>query len=121
MKKNVTIIFSLAVLLLLPSVALAVDPLTWVLGIVNRFLDIIVWPVFLSVSVVMFMWAGFLFLTAQGDPGKNATARKLIIWAVVGIVVAVFAFSIVGILEQIIAPSSSSSGGSSPPSTSPSS
>jgi NAD/NADP transhydrogenase beta subunit len=46
----------------------------------------------------MFIVAGILFLTSMGDPGKLATARAAVIWAVVGVVVAIIAFSIINIV-----------------------
>ncbi len=57
------------------------------------------WQLFAGIAVIMFVVAGVLFLTSMGDPGKLATARNAVIWGVVGIVVAVIAFSIVTIVS----------------------
>ncbi len=79
-----------------------INPGTWFTGIIDRFLTIVVWPIFLGVVVIMFIYAGFLFLTAQGEPGKVSEAKKALIWAVVGIIVAIFAFSSYGLVARII-------------------
>ncbi len=105
MKKHPIILSFLATLLTLPSVALGasgVSPKVWIQTIVGNFLNFIVWPIFFSVSVLVFIYAGFLFLTASGDPAKVTIARKLVVWGIVGIVVAIFAFSIEGIVSKII-------------------
>lgn len=71
-------------------------------GIINRFLSIVVWPLFIGLVIVMLIWAAVLMLTAQGDENKLATARKAIIWAVIGIIVTIVAFSAVKIIKRII-------------------
>src|SRR5581483_8838209 len=63
--------------------------------IINSILTFL-WLIFVGVAIFMFIWAGFLFLTAHGDPTKISTARKAVIWGVVGVIVAMLAFSIVG-------------------------
>ncbi len=81
---------------------MAVDPGTWVKTIIDNLLNIVVWPVFFGASIVMLIWAGFMFLTAHGDPGKIAIAQKAVIWAIVGIAVAIIAFSAVNIIKSIL-------------------
>lgn len=58
------------------------------------------WMLFFVLAVIMFIVAGIIFLTAQGDPGKVAQARQFVLWGVVGIVVAILAFSIVTIVQE---------------------
>jgi hypothetical protein len=79
-----------------------IDPGTWFTSIICNLLRIVIWPVFFGISIIMLIWAGILFLTAQGDPGKISTAKKAVLWAVIGIVVAILAFSAVGILNNVI-------------------
>ena len=43
------------------------------------------------IAVIMLIVGGFMFITSEGDGTKAANARKTIIYAVVGIVVVVFA------------------------------
>src|SRR3989344_5960036 len=104
MKKKPVVLASLTILLTLPFLALAASPTVWVQTVLNNFLGLIVWPIFFSVSILVLIWAGFLFLTAQGDPAKITASKKLVIWAIVGIVVAILAFSVINVIEQIVAP-----------------
>lgn len=54
------------------------------------------------IAVVMGLYSGFLFITGGGDPAKLATARKIILWAIVGIAVSVLAFSIIAISRAFV-------------------
>lgn len=62
-----------------------------------------IWQVFIGLAVVMFLVAGILFMTAQGAPEKVATARSAALWAIVGMVVGVVAFSITSIVTSVVA------------------
>jgi hypothetical protein len=62
----------------------------------------IMWPVFTGLAVIMFIYAGILFITANGDPGKIDTAKKAVVWGVVGIIVGILGYSVVGIIKQAI-------------------
>ncbi|OGZ64039.1 MAG: hypothetical protein A3A98_03790 [Candidatus Staskawiczbacteria bacterium RIFCSPLOWO2_01_FULL_40_39] len=64
-----------------------------VVGIFNAIFNFI-WPFFIGFAVIMFIVAGFQFLTAQGEPGKVTQARNSLIWGAVGVAVGVLAFSI---------------------------
>jgi len=111
MKKLATL-FSLTTLLILPTIALAgltqppqpgqgvaIDPC----AIFNLTLNFI-WPIFIGIAVLIFIYAGFLFLTAAGEPGKVSTARHALIWAIVGLAVALLAYSMVVIITNFINP-----------------
>lgn len=47
--------------------------------------------VVLVVAVAILLWAGFLFMTAGGSEDKVTTARKYLIYSLVGLAVAVIA------------------------------
>lgn len=54
------------------------------------------------VSVVMGLYSGMLFITARGNTSQLETARQILIYAVIGIIVAIISFSIVTITETFI-------------------
>lgn len=54
------------------------------------------------IAVFLIMYAGFQFLTSQGDPAKAAQARQGIINSVVGLVIAVMAAVMVGFIAGSI-------------------
>ncbi len=50
-----------------------------------------IWPMFGAFAVVMFIYAGFLFLNARGDMSKVKDARNALLWGMVGVAVALLA------------------------------
>ena len=114
--KKLSVISASIVLIVLPIVALAADPACpialsavnatnagqWFKCIIINILNIVVWPIFIAASIIMFIWAGFLFLNSHGDPGKIGEARKALTWAAVGVVVGVVGYSAVGILRGLL-------------------
>lgn len=55
-----------------------------------------------SVSVIMAIYAAFLFITSRGDPQAVKTATRVVFFTVIGILVSVLAFSIKYIIDNII-------------------
>src|SRR3989344_7359469 len=53
-------------------------------------------------SVAVGLYAGFTYMTGRGEPQKVATASKMIVYAVIGIAVAVIAFSIITIVKGVL-------------------
>jgi len=50
----------------------------------------------------MGLYAGFLFITARGEPAQLQTAKKILLYAIIGIAVAILAFSIITISKAIL-------------------
>jgi uncharacterized membrane protein YidH (DUF202 family) len=47
-----------------------------------------------SISVLMIVFGGLRFMFSQGDSGKVAQARNTILYAVIGLVIAIAAFAL---------------------------
>ncbi len=47
------------------------------------------------VAVIMMIIGGFLYITSSGDPSRTKSAKDTILYAVIGIVVALLAYAIV--------------------------
>jgi len=111
--KKIIIFSALLLVLAVPFTVSAADYITTVL---QKFLNIILWPILMGGVVIMFIYAGFMFVTAAGDPTKVATARKAALFAIVGLIVAFLSFSIVDIAKTLfpssgtLAPSTSCAG-----------
>lgn len=97
-------------LLLLPVLALAINnPVPTnptgasfdLNGLITAVLNKL-WVIFGAVAVIMFVYAGILFMTAQGAPDKIATARQFFLWGIVGIVVGIIAYSIIAIVGSLV-------------------
>ena len=58
--------------------------------------------VFSVIAVLCFLFAGIMFLTAQGQPEKIQMARSAFIWGVAGVVVGILAFSIIAIVSGVL-------------------
>lgn len=52
-----------------------------------------------AVSILMVVWGGLLFVLSAGDSGRIKTARETILYAVVGVIVALSAFAIVSFIR----------------------
>lgn len=65
---------------------------------VTRFIAI----VFVALAIILFLWAAFLFLTAGGNEERQTKAKQTLLWAIIGIVVALFAFGIFTFVRQIL-------------------
>ena len=105
MNKKLLSLSSIIALLVFPIATFAgqaVVPETWFSEIIGRLMDYVVWPIFTGVIVIMFIYAGFLFLTAAGDPTKITSAKKAAIWAIVGIVVGLLAFGVANTIQFIL-------------------
>ena len=47
------------------------------------------------VAVGVVIYGGFLFLTAQGDPGKIKKGKDSITWGIIGLIIALLSWSII--------------------------
>jgi len=89
--------------LMLPVLALAatpapdVDLLTALNSLTNWLFTIL-----LIVAVIFIILAGYYFVTSQGDPDKAGKARNFVLWALVGIAVAVAAKALVAFVQMIM-------------------
>lgn len=85
--------------LLLPKFGLAQEEKIFsVLENIQKFLFGLV----LSLAVIFFIYAGFLFLTAQGRPDAIETAKKALFWGLIGVLVAFLARGLVEIIKAIV-------------------
>lgn len=105
MKKKLIVLFALAILLIpIVSFGLVVPKLAKegieidLVRIISELLGNIIWPIIVAVTVIMFLVAGFKFLTAQGAPDKLKEAKSAVIWGIAGVVVIVLSFSIIKIV-----------------------
>jgi hypothetical protein len=76
-------------------------PSPGILDTVNRIINYITFAL-LIVAVLIIVLAGYLFVTAQGDPEKVAKARNYVIYAMIGVVVALLAQGIVSFVRLVI-------------------
>ena len=119
--KKLFVLLAVAVLVILPMIAFGqsiVDPSANPFGYLNpatgesiattpvsdlpvTIMKLVSWFAwFISlVAVVMGLYSGFLFITARGEAAQLSTARKTLMYAIIGIAVAVFSFSIITVTK----------------------
>jgi hypothetical protein len=61
-----------------------------------------VFVLLMAISSLMIIWGAVMFTTSSGDPEKTGKARQLIIFAAVGIAVALFSRAIPPAVKMII-------------------
>lgn len=59
----------------------------------------LIWPLAIFLASLMLLYAGILYITKPNDIGK---AHKMLLWSLVGLVVAILSFAIVKGLENFI-------------------
>lgn len=52
-------------------------------------------------SLIMFIWGGITWITSNGDKAKIQAARNRLLYAIIGLVVAFFSFSIIGLISYL--------------------
>lgn len=77
------------------------DPNTAVRDVVSKVANIL-GTVILAISVVMILFAAFNFLTAGGDAEKITSARNTLIYALVGVAVALLAYVVPTLVQTLI-------------------
>lgn len=84
-------------------VTTVVNTLLWAVGIL---------------AVIMIIWGGIKYITSAGDASKLKSAKDTILYSVIGLIVAIFAFAIVAWIDNNakIAPTAPSPGTPSTPS-----
>ena len=117
----------LAGLLVIPTVALAVAPAVSADGnftldggvksaqgtgvdqvstdpesLVKKFVNIFLFAVG-ALSVIMLIWGGIRYTTSAGDSNKVQAAKNTVLYAIVGLVVAILAYAIVNMVISKIA------------------
>ena len=66
-------------------------------GLIKTVVNILLWAVGI-LSVIMIIFSGIRYVTSAGDAAKTKAAQNSLIYAVVGLIVAIFAWAIVNMV-----------------------
>ena len=70
-------------------------------GIVGNVVNVFLYIVG-AVAVIMVIFGGFQYMTSAGDPSKASKGRNTVVYAIVGLLLAVFAYAIINyVLDEI--------------------
>ncbi|MCF7845158.1 MAG: TrbC/VirB2 family protein [Candidatus Pacebacteria bacterium] len=108
MKKNkkiliFTLFFSLVPLLVFGDPITIDNPLEYdsIEAIISAVVSFITMVAF-AIAPIIFIWGGFKFFFAGGDPGKAKEATNLIKWAVIGLTIIIVANGIILVVKDVI-------------------
>lgn len=59
-----------------------------------------------GLAVIMFIWAGILFVTSAGNEGRLGSARRALWWAVIGAAIALAGKGLIEVIKAVIGSSS---------------
>ena len=109
MKKflGISVLITLVSLLVLPTIALAQDevaPDYPILPVGPTLVAIgnVVFYILLALAAVMIIIGGIMFVTAAGSTETTTKARNMMIYALIGIVIAALAKGIVALIESTL-------------------
>jgi len=109
MNRKLIALSNLAILLTFPVVGLAFNsggvPNAIPSLLVGDLIDVIfsiLWPIVVAFAIIAFIVAAILFMTAQDNPLRLIQARQALMFGVIGVVVALLAFSLPFIVRNTI-------------------
>jgi len=70
-------------------------------GLVNSILAFAL-KLAIAIATIMIVWSGFLFATSAGNEEKIKTAQKTLIWAIVGLGIAIIATTIPALIKEFL-------------------
>lgn len=70
-------------------------------GVFTKFSNIALYAVG-AISVIMLIWGGLRYITSGGDSKKITDAKNTILYAIIGLVIAVLAFAIINFVLNAI-------------------
>lgn len=79
---------------------------------IGSIVNVLLWVVGI-LSVTMIVWSGFKYITSAGDTSKLASAKSTLIYAIVGLIIAIMAYAIVNfVLTDVTSTGGKAVGGS---------
>jgi hypothetical protein len=70
--------------------------------IIENVENYIISPIFFGSAIIMFIYAGILFITSAGDPSKITKAKTAVIFAIIGIFIGLLSHIATGFIRFII-------------------
>jgi hypothetical protein len=61
----------------------------------------ILYTIGIYLAIIMILIAGFYYITAQGDPSKIQTAKQIITYTIIGLLIIISAKGIVAVFKEI--------------------
>lgn len=99
------LLISLFIPFVVGAVVEIVNPITYestaeLIGALVNFLIKLAIPI----ATIMIVVAGIYFVISRGDPEKIILAKKMLFWTIVGLVIILFSWGLIEIIEDIFKP-----------------
>lgn len=80
------------------------SPITGTADIIRALNNVknLIWAIILVIVVIMFVWAGITFVTAEGNPNRIEQARNRVLYGIIGIIIALIAGGLITLINQIM-------------------
>ena len=65
--------------------------------IIGKIIQFLLWPIGMF-TMVMYIWAGFLWMTAQGNSENVGKAKQILVWTTLGVVITLASYLIVQLI-----------------------
>ncbi len=100
---SLVVFITIIVLVSLPVLANDEGPTTVdeLFALIDNIITFMVYAL-IVVGVIVFIIAGFTFLTAGGDPEKVKKAQNMLLYGVIGIIIGLFAKGLVWVIANIV-------------------
>jgi len=95
------VFFALSVPFIISAVSIE-NPLAY--NTFQEFINALAWfilQIAVAIAPIMFIFAGFKFVTAVGDPKKIDDAKKMVLWTMVGLGVVFCSYAIINFFRRI--------------------
>ncbi|MGB9681333.1 MAG: hypothetical protein ACPLXL_02205 [Minisyncoccia bacterium] len=73
------------------------DPFTKLWDAINWFFNIVI-----ILCIIFIIYAGFTYVTSGGDPGKTKKALQILIYALIGLAVAILAKALINLVSHFL-------------------
>lgn len=73
-------------------------------NIIDAIITNFLMPIGFSLAGLMYLWAGFQFLTAGGQDKKITSAKQTLLWTTIGVLVIIAAKGIVIVVKGLLTP-----------------
>jgi hypothetical protein len=63
--------------------------------------------IFAAVAVLFLVWGGVQYVTSGGDDGRVKNAKNTILYAIIGLIITIVAYAVVGVISGLLTSGSS--------------
>jgi len=107
LKTNITLLIALIFILIPIFVAFALnihnpfDPISDINSLLKNIIGFLI-VLSIPISMIIVVYAGFLYITSAGNEDKIKTAQKTLTWALIGFAIVLIARGVPALIQEIL-------------------